>query len=152
MDYIDFVSLKITRKKRTKQFDMNILGVPGAGRFFQKMIGNSDREIFAFVGLDITGKINCYAVSHIGTLNQTSIHPREIFKYSILSNSNSIIIAHNHPSGRLIPSNEDISITEKLVNAGKLIGIEIVDHLIVSESEYLSVREQSASLFSEYKK
>jgi len=70
------------------------------------------------------------------------VHPREIFKASILSNCARLIIAHNHPSGDPTPSNADFSFTNRIVEAGELVGIEIVDHVIVSPTEYYSFAEK----------
>lgn len=74
-------------------------------------------------------------------ITQSLVHPREVFKCAILSNSHSIIIAHNHPGGSLTPSDEDIAITRQLIQAGKLLGIEVLDHLIVSFNGIRSIRE-----------
>ncbi|MCH8903985.1 MAG: hypothetical protein IIA45_08745 [Bacteroidetes bacterium] len=67
------------------------------------------------------------------TLNASLIHPREIFKEAIARSANSVILVHNHPSGDCEPSSEDLEVTEKLVQAGSLIGIEVLDHVIVGE-------------------
>ena len=84
--------------------------------------------------------IGCHVVSH-GSLTASIVHPREVYKCAILSNANSIIVAHNHPSGSLTPSDEDIAATSQLIQAGRLMGIEILDHLIVSFSGISSIRE-----------
>ncbi len=69
------------------------------------------------------------------------MHPREVFKKAIMDNTAQIIIAHNHPSGDLKPSESDISTTNRLVDAGKLVGISIIDHLIITSSDYISFKE-----------
>lgn len=79
----------------------------------------------------------------IGTLNSTVVHPREIFKAAILSNAASIILAHNHPSGDPTPSKEDIGITKRLVDAGELLGITVMDHIIIGENNYVSMKKRS---------
>lgn len=102
-----------------------------------------DQEHFVVLTLNGAHKvINSHTVS-IGTLNRTLIHPREVFKPAIKDNSASIIIAHNHPSGSLEPSKEDLSVTKRLVNAGELMGIKVLDHLIVSELGYYSFIENN---------
>jgi DNA repair protein RadC len=76
-------------------------------------------------------------------LNSSIVHPREIFKVAILSNSATIIIFHNHPSGHVEPSEEDITITKRLKECGKLMGIELLDHIIIgSEDRYCSLKEK----------
>jgi DNA repair protein RadC len=71
------------------------------------------------------------------------VHPREVFKAAILSNSASVILFHNHPSGNTSPSKTDVDITERLIEAGRIIGIEVIDHVIVSDVEYLSMKEKN---------
>ncbi len=77
----------------------------------------------------------------VGTLNASLVHPREVFKKAIKDNVAQIIIAHNHPSGDSKPSEEDISTTKRLIEAGKLVGISIIDHLIITSSGYFSFKE-----------
>ena len=74
----------------------------------------------------------------IGTLNNASVHPREIFKYAYLLSADSIICIHNHPSGDTLPSKEDILLTNKLVEIGKILGISVIDHIIVGNNNYYS--------------
>lgn len=78
----------------------------------------------------------------IGTLNASLVHPREVFEPAIRHSAASIIIAHNHPSGDVSPSHEDMQITKKLVDAGQLLDIHILDHIIVSSHTYLSFKEK----------
>ena len=78
-----------------------------------------------------------------GSLNSSIVHPREVFKRAILSNANAILVAHNHPSGDLNPSSEDINMTKRLESAGDIIGIKVLDHLIVGENNFYSFKENS---------
>lgn len=100
-------------------------------------------EKFVMVSLntknDVTG---VFEISH-GGLNASIVHPRDVFKRALLVNANAIAFAHNHPSGNPNPSGEDLSITKKLVNVGKIIGIKVLDHVIIGdEGRYYSIREQ----------
>lgn len=80
----------------------------------------------------------------IGSLNYSVVHPREILKVAILSNSASFIIFHNHPSGSyLVPSEEDISITKRIKEAGEVVGIKLMDHLIIYEDKFMSMKENN---------
>ena len=88
--------------------------------------------------------INASIVS-MGTLNNSLVHPREIFKTAILSNASSIVIAHNHPGGSLEPSDADKQITERLIEAGKLLGIDVIDHIILGADNYYSFFENNFS-------
>lgn len=86
------------------------------------------------------------SIDHIstGTLNASIVHPRDVFNISIRKNANSIILCHNHPSGDPTPSNEDISITNRLVDVGNLVGIRVLDHIIIGSAQrYLSFKEKN---------
>ncbi|HEY5563481.1 MAG TPA: DNA repair protein RadC [Clostridiaceae bacterium] len=78
----------------------------------------------------------------IGSLNSSIVHPREVFSQAIKKSAASIVICHNHPSGDPTPSNEDINITKRLVESGKLLGIQLVDHLIIGDGVYISLKEK----------
>lgn len=109
-------------------------------------IDDSDREAFIAIALDTKNQPIAVQTISIGTLNSSLVHPREVFKMAILSNAAGIIIAHNHPSGISIPSNEDIIITKRLSEAGNILGIEVLDHLIIGDNEYTSFREEGIDL------
>lgn len=100
------------------------------------------KEHFMVVCLNSANKIIKYEVISIGSLNASIVHPREVFKVAIDNNSANIIIIHNHPSGNPEPSNEDISITKKLVEAGKILDIAIFDHIIIADNGYTSFVEK----------
>jgi len=89
-------------------------------------------------------KCNLISVEEIsvGSLNASIVHPREVFNPAIRKSSASIIMVHNHPSGDPSPSNEDVSITARIAEAGKLIGIELVDHIIIGDGKYISMKEK----------
>ena len=80
-------------------------------------------------------------VVHIGSLNASIVHPREVLKPAILSNAASILIAHNHPSNDTTPSKEDIEVTKRLLEAGNIVGIDVLDHLILGEDGFRSLKE-----------
>ena len=90
--------------------------------------------------LNVKGEVIAFhEVSH-GEIAATNCHPREIFKRAILNNAAGIIVFHNHPSGDATPSNEDILGTRRMLDAGQILGIKVVDHLVVSEGKYCSLR------------
>ncbi len=101
-----------------------------------------DREHFLLVTLDGASKVINKRVIHIGTLNQSLVHPREVFRPAILDNAAGIIIAHNHPSGTLEASRADIQITNRLKEVSKLVGIDLLDHVILSEKGFYSFNEE----------
>jgi DNA repair protein RadC len=79
----------------------------------------------------------------IGSLNSSIVHPREVFIEAIKNSSASIIICHNHPSGDPIPSKEDIDVTKRVYEAGKIIGIDLIDHIIIGDGKYISMKERN---------
>ena len=104
-----------------------------------------------FVSLHLSAKNSLigYHVSSHGTLSASLVHPREVFKAALLSNAHCIVVAHNHPSGSLDPSADDLNTTRQLIAAGKLLGVEILDHVIVSYRAIASIRESHPHLFQE---
>ena len=94
------------------------------------------------ITLDGASKIINKRVIFVGTLNQSLVHPREVFRPAILDNSAGIIIAHNHPSGTLEASRADIQITDRLKEVAKLVGIELLDHVIISKNGYYSFSDE----------
>ena len=79
----------------------------------------------------------------MGSLDTSVVHPREVFKEAISSTSASVIFAHNHPSGDPTPSKEDIELTKRLAKAGEIMGIEVLDHIIVCDRSYLSLKAKN---------
>ena len=102
-----------------------------------------DRECFSVICLDSKGVPTNYSVAHLGTLNNTLISNREIFKVAVKSNASSIIVAHNHPSGDVTPSKDDVSHTREIVKAGVILGILVLDHIIVSLNKGVSMRNKN---------
>jgi len=101
------------------------------------------KEFFNIILLNTKNEVIAVENISIGSLNASIVHPREVFVRAIKRNSSSIILVHNHPSGDPHPSNEDISITNRLVEAGKLIGIEVLDHIIIGDNIYISLKEKN---------
>lgn len=99
----------------------------------------SKKEHVVVFYLDTRNQAIKREIISVGTLNASLVHPREIFEPAIRCNAAQIIVAHNHPSGDVTPSAEDVAVTKRLVEAGKILGIEVVDHVIVSNLAYLSI-------------
>ena len=95
-------------------------------------IASSDREVFVVLHLDTRNRVVAHETTSIGSQNASLVHPREVFKAAILKGATSIILAHNHPSGDPAPSKDDIDLTHRLVEAGGLMGIDVLDHVIVA--------------------
>lgn len=109
----------------------------------RKFIGDADREVFLAVNLSSANKINSIHVISIGSLNQSIVHPRECFKAALLCNAQAVVFAHNHPSGEVIPSPEDKQLTTGLKQAGQLLGIKVLDHVIIGDKGYFSFQENN---------
>lgn len=101
-----------------------------------------NQEHFLVASLNGAHEVIETRVSSIGILNRTLVHPREIFRQAIIDNASAIIIIHNHPSGNLEPSQEDIEITKRIKDAGFIVGIEVLDHIIISKCGYYSFLEE----------
>lgn len=108
----------------------------------KEKIINFHKEYFMVVSLDNRNKIINIDIISIGTLNSSLIHPRETFEAAIKNHAALIIICHNHPSGELKPSEDDLTVTQNLIKAGKLLGIEVADHLIITKNGYFSFKEK----------
>jgi len=93
-----------------------------------------DKEHFFVLGLDTRNQLKYLDVCSVGTLNYNLVHPREVFRLAIMRGCASIVVAHNHPSGAVEPSEEDLSLTKRLVQAGTLLGIEVMDHVIIGDT------------------
>ena len=100
------------------------------------------QEVFGILILNTKNKIVAAHEVSRGVLNSSLVHPREVFKPAVLYNAAAIICFHNHPSGDPEPSREDIEITNRLVEAGKIMGIEILDHIIVGDDGYVSLKKR----------
>jgi len=109
---------------------------------FIPLLRDDSKERFIVVCLNSSNKIIKHETISIGNLNSSVVHPREIFKVAIDCSSASIILIHNHPSGNPEPSNEDISITKKIVESGKILDIPVFDHLIIAGETYTSFVEK----------
>lgn len=107
-----------------------------------KFIGDEDREVFFVMCLNTKNQVVAVHRCHVGALNASLVTPREVFKAAILNNSASIIVSHQHPSQVVDPSREDHEVTKRLVECGKILGIEVLDHVIVNaKAKYYSFKE-----------
>ncbi|AFZ46605.1 DNA replication and repair protein RadC [Cyanobacterium stanieri PCC 7202] len=133
--------------KRTFQFRPNaraIIDSPqAAASAFSHELMWQCQERFAVLLLDSKNSLIGTHVITIGIANETLAHPREVFREAIRQSATNIIIAHNHPSGNLEPSREDISLTKKLLDSSNIIGIPILDHLIIGNGDHFSIRENT---------
>ncbi|MEG1409705.1 MAG: DNA repair protein RadC [Bacilli bacterium] len=144
MENIDIVRIKMIKDKETeKKYKVKINHPWDCYKVLRDLLEDEDREYFLALTLNTKNEINNIITVSIGTLNSAIVHPREVFKSAILSNANKIIIAHNHPSGHIEPSQEDKNITDRLVKSGEILGIGVLDHIIIGEGCYFSFKENN---------
>ncbi len=110
--------------------------------FFAPVVKNMKKEIFLCALLDAKNRFIREVKISEGTLTNSLIHPREAFKEAIRESAASIIFVHNHPSGDPEPSRDDLAVTEKLKNAGHIVGIAVLDHVIIGDGRYVSLKEK----------
>ncbi|WP_088043209.1 DNA repair protein RadC [Bacillus sp. EAC] len=126
------------------QFDdrYRIKGPEDCANFMMDEMRFLEQEHFICLYLNTKNQIIARETIFKGSLNASIVHPREVFKEALRRSSSSIICLHNHPSGDPTPSREDIEVTKRLVECGKIIGIEILDHIIIGEHKYVSLKEK----------
>ena len=120
-----------------------------AGDVYEKIkhYATMNKEYFLAIYLDGANHIISFEIVSIGSINMCLVHPREVFAPAIEGRAASVIIAHNHPSGDLIPSSADIDLTKKLLKAGEILGIKLLDHIIMSKNGFLSLRDDRDDIF-----
>ena len=140
---IDIVKIQMVRDGTLEYDKKAIKGPQDLAELGQKFIQNADREVFLLVCLNTRNHINCIHVVSIGTINTALVAPREVMKIAILSSAAAIACIHNHPSGNPDPSSDDIQITNRIAECGKLFGIGLIDHVIISgDGKYESFLEK----------
>lgn len=114
--------------------------------YFKNIFAYEKQENFYALYLDTKSKLISFKLLFKGTLNSSTVHPREVFKYAFLESAASIVVIHNHPSGDANPSKEDIEVTESLMKIGGIVKIPVVDHIIIGREEYYSFYEYMTSI------
>jgi DNA repair protein RadC len=143
-EIVSLLKLKVVREK-SEEYNFNPVKTPeDVVEIINKVFDmeNLAEEIVVLITLDTKHNITgIFEVSH-GSVDESIVHPREIYKRAVMHNASSIIIAHNHPSGNPEPSDIDIQITKNLAKAGDIIGIKLLDHIIIGENRYVSIKER----------
>lgn len=114
---------------------------PGEAAAYLEPMGRQMREVFRCLYLDTTNRLVRDEVISVGSLNTSLVHPREVFHFALQYSAASLLLAHNHPSGSLVPSEEDQALTRQLVEAGEIMSIPVLDHLIISREGWFSFHE-----------
>lgn len=139
-------AIELSRRINNKVRDLNgikLTNVELVFNYYKDMLKDETQECFYCVYLDVTKKVIKDKLLFKGTLNYSLVHPREVFKEAFLLNATAIICVHNHPSGNIEPSRQDIEITNNLVELGLIHGIKVLDHVIISDNSYYSFLENN---------
>ncbi len=131
--------------RRAMRIDEELYPIITAPRDVAHEVANirkNKKENFVVLYLNARNQVIEKETISIGTLNANIVHPREVFKPAVAISAASIVLAHNHPSGDPSPSQDDIGLTKRIVKAGELMGIEVLDHVIVTEKDYLSLKDK----------
>lgn len=131
---VNIVTLKMVKESLMHYAARRIKSPEDAAGLLRDFLENADRENFVVICLNTKNEPTAIHTVSVGTLSSSQVHPREVFKAAILANSACIVMAHNHPSGDPTPSREDIEITKRLQEVGKIIGIDVLDHIIVGDN------------------
>lgn len=140
-EYVREVTAKYIGPRRKP---LRISGPEDAAKFISSVLRDQAREQFVALYLDGAHNLASYSIVSVGSANSAPVHPREVFQGAVLVGACALIVGHNHPSNELQPSDEDKAVTKRLSEAGKLLGVSLLDHLIVSENGYYSFQEMGA--------
>lgn len=136
------VELKLVKNKAIRWPVRKIQSPRDGHAFFSHLIEDADREKMLILCMNTKNQPIAYGTVHIGTINSSIMHPREILKFAIMSNAASIMISHNHPSGDPSPSQEDVNVTLRVKEAFDIVGINLLDHIIVGDKSYVSLKNK----------
>lgn len=132
---------RISKKESIRELKIN--SPKSIAKLFMERYKYAEKESFSVLMLDTKNQIIGEAEISVGDLNSSIVNPREVFKIAVKRSSNSVVLIHNHPSGDIEPSGNDIAITKRLVEAGNILGIKVLDHLIIGYNTYFSMREHN---------
>lgn len=139
-------AVELARRINNNVRDLNgikLTNVELVFKYYKEVLKDENQECFYCVYLDVAKKVICDKLLFKGTLNYSLVHPREVFKEAFLVGASAIICVHNHPSGNIKPSVQDIEITNNLVELGIIHGIKVLDHVIIGEYSYYSFLENN---------
>ena len=139
---IPIYRVTLVREGKMPTYESRIRSSASAHSVIQDYLADTDREHFVILMLDQKNQVIGINTVSVGSLTASVVHPREVYKPAILSNCAALILGHNHPSGDPQPSREDRAITTRLVEAGKLLGINVLDHVILGEGKYFSFADE----------
>ncbi|MEK4530531.1 JAB domain-containing protein [Solibacillus sp. FSL K6-1554] len=139
---IQLVDVVLERKGSQLFSGRRVRSPEDAANIIRDFIGDSDRERFVVLGMSTKNEPQVLQVVHTGSINASIVHPRDVMKALILANCASCVVGHNHPSNDVTPSPEDIDVTSRLVEAGRILGIDVMDHVVLGTDKFLSLKEK----------
>jgi DNA repair protein RadC len=139
---ISIVRLQLIREGSLPYSRKPVRNSSDAARILQSYLAGADREYFVVLLLDAKHRVEALNVAAIGSLTASIVHPREVFKPAVIMSAASIVLGHNHPSGDPSPSRQDMVLTQRLVQAGDLLGIKVLDHIIIGDGAYISFADR----------
>lgn len=142
MKRVNIVKVTLVKEASLLYKDRTIRSPKDAADLLWQYLGEADREHFIVIALNTKNQPTAIHTCHIGSLNASLVHPREVMKIAILSNAAAIVVGHNHPSGNPEPSQEDIAITKKLKNVTQTLEIDLLDHIIIGDGTFRSLKER----------
>ena len=142
MKYLQKIQYKLVREEVSEYHTRQMKESRDVYNWF-KYLGDSEKEKFIVLCLDVKHKVVCFDMIGIGGITQCEIHPREVIKAAILSNASAIILIHNHPSGDCFPSQQDRKLTQMLKGACTVFNITVLDHIVIGHNEYYSLKEDT---------
>lgn len=133
---------ELTKRRYRGKTLKEIRGPDDVAAFVGPNLRKEQREHFLVLLLNARHEVMAKETVSVGSLNASIVHPREVFKAAVLASAATIVLVHNHPSGDPEPSEEDLSITKRLVEAGELLGISVLDHIVVASRGVVSLRSR----------
>ena len=140
MKKLAIVEIKMVCDK-TVTLDIDGSNAGSVASFIRDFIGPTDREHLVMVALNTRGRVVAVNEISVGSVSASIAHPREIFKPAILANASAFIIAHNHPSNEIDPSDDDLRLTKRIKEASRIMGIEMLDHFVIGEDKFFSIEK-----------
>ena len=137
-------SIELGRRLATKDLEerFTIRSPEDAATFLMQDMTSLQQEHFVCLFLNVKNQVLHKQTIFVGSLNASIVHPREIFREAVKRSAASIICAHNHPSGVPTPSPEDVDVTSRLYEAGKIVGVDLLDHVIIGDHQFISMKEK----------
>lgn len=139
---ISVVRVQMVREGRFPGHPGPVRNSSDAAGILRSYLAGADREYFVVLLLDQKYRINALNLVSVGTLISALVHSREVFKPAVIASAAALVLAHNHPSGDPEPSREDVELTRRLVSAGELLGIDVLDHIVIGDREHVSFADR----------